>query len=283
MNQNELKEVMGLLADENVNALLCDTPVAKSGCSVICGDPKEPGDIDLSDYLMLPKSIVGMYPHIFVQVEGESMIEAGYEPGDSLRVRLDVTAHDSDDVLILIDGRCTVKTLASDEDGSKWLVPRNQDYDSIPLTEEMNIRTLGVVLGVEKASVRPSYRTLLQSIRRTKNKMRAASKLSEAEVDERIIKVGAIVAHARQWYAVYRALLDKSLTAEDDFKVFCDRVKRLLPEHKHLPEPKELSRMAVQSFAKPIPLWVESNAPVSGSRFRDYLHIGLTMGNYLGS
>lgn len=283
MNKEELKEVLVLLEDANVNASLCDTPVPLSGCSVICGYPRETCDMDLSDYLLLPKDIVGMHPQIFIPAEGDSMIEAGYEPGDSLRVKLDVSAHDGDDVLIWIDGKCTVKTYYTDEDGQKWLVPRNAAYDSIPLTDEMDVRVFGVVVGVEKASFRAPSRTLLQAIRKTKNKLKAASKLTKEEVDERIRKVGAIVVHARQWYAVYRALLDKSLTPEDDFKGFCDRVKRLLPEHDHLPEPKEISRMAVQSFAKPISLWVESNAPVAGSRFRDYLHIGLTMSDSLAA
>ena len=283
MNKEELKELLVLLEDANVNASLCDTPVPLSECSVICGYPKETCDMALSDYLLLPKKIVGMHPQIFIPAEGDSMIEAGYEPGDSLRVKLDVSAHDGDDVLIWIDGKCTVKTYYTDEDGQKWLVPRNSSYDSILLTDEMDVRVLGIVVGVEKASFRAPSRSLLQAIRKTKNKLKAASKLTKEEVDERIRKMGAIVVHARQWYAVYRALLDKSLIPEDDFKGFCDRVKRLLPEHDHLPEPKEISRMAVQSFAKPIPLWVESNAPVTGSRFRDYLHIGLTMSDSLAA
>ena len=183
----------------------------------------------------------------------------------------------------MVDGKQMIKTYYVDDLGRHWLVPANKKYNPTLLTDEMDVRVFGVVVGVEKASFRAPSRTLLQAIRKTKNKLKAASKLTKEEVDERIRKVGAIVVHARQWYAVYRALLDKSLTPEDDFKGFCDRVKQLLPEHGHLPEPKEISRMAVQSFAKPISLWVESNAPVAGSRFRDYLHIGLTMSDSLAA
>lgn len=283
MNEQELRETLALLADANVKAMLCDKPVSLSGSSAICGYPTEPGDIDLSEWILLPKEMVGKYPEIMVPVEGNSMLDAGYEPGDNLRIRLGFPARDNDNVLAWIDGRCTIKSIMTDEDGTKWLVPQNPDFDAIQLTDEMDWRVLGVVVGVEKASTRASSRILLQSIRRTKQKMRAAKKLSEEEVDERIVRIGEWVQHARQWYAVYRALRDKELTPEDDYVSFCDRVKRLLPEHKHLPEPKEISRMAVQSFAKPIPLWVESNAPVKGARFRDYLNIGMTMGELLST
>lgn len=283
MNEEELREVLALLANANVNAMLCDKPINVSGSSVICGYPVEPGDVDLSEWVLLPKELVGQYPEIMVPAEGESMLDAGYEPGDNLRIRMGITAHDNDNVLAWVDGRCTIKSFMTDEDGVKWLVPQNADYDAIELTDDMDWRILGVVVGVEKASTRASSRTLLQSIRRTKSKKRAAKKLTDEEVDARIVKIGVTVQHARQWYAVYRALRDKDLTGEDDYLAFCDRVKGLLPLHKHLPEPKEISRMAVQSFAKQIAFWTESNAPVRGARFRDYLNIGMKMGVLLSS
>ena len=39
--------------------------------------------------------------------------------------------------------------------------------------------------------------------------------------------------------------------------------------------------MDVLSFAKPITMWEESNAPVKGVRFRDYRNIALKMLGYL--
>lgn len=283
MDTEELKDLLRLLSDAGVKAELCDKPVPVSGNCAVCGNPTEPGDYDLSEYVLLPKELMGIHPEMLVPVEGESMIDAGYEPGDQLRIRFGVTAHDGDNILIWIDGRCTVKTLFTDEDGQKWLVPQNEEYDSILLNEEMDVRILGVVVAVVKASSRVSSRSLLQAIRRTKNKMKAAKKLTNEEVDERIVKIGPLVVHARQWFSVYRALLDKELTEADDFLSFCNRVKRLLPDHKHLPDYKDLMRINVLSFSKPLSMWVESNAPVRGQRFRDYLRIGMTMSNLLAS
>ena len=122
----------------------------------------EIGDDDMSEYILLPKTLVGMYPEMFVPVEGDSMRDAGYEPGDRLRVRFGVTAHDGDNVLAMVDGRCTVKSLLTDEDDLRWLVPQNENYDAIELTEGMDVRIMGVVVGVEKASTRASTRSLLR-------------------------------------------------------------------------------------------------------------------------
>ena len=146
----------------------------------------------------------------------------------------------------------------------------------------MDVRILGVVKGVEKTTIRASSRALLNTIRRTKNKQRTALRMSDEEVNRRIVAMGEVVRHARQWYSVFRALADFSIVGEGDFQTFCERVRQLLPEHGHLPVAKELQRMAVQSFAKRVSMWRPDNAPVSGIRYRDYLNIALEMGQLLG-
>ena len=80
-----------------------------------------------------------------------------------------------------------------------------------------------------------------------------------------------------------RVLIDCEQVNENDYNGFCQRVERLLPEHKHKPVAKELSRVAVLSFRKSVQLWDASNAPVSGSRFNDYKEIALKMQNLLTS
>ena len=279
--QEEFEEALAMLREAGVNAMVCNAPVAVSMSGVKCGLPSELGDEAIDDYLLIPKALVGHYPEMFVPASGDSMEEAGYEDGDLLRIRFGDMGRDSDNVLAMIDGACTVKTLFTDEEGQKWLVPRNSKYDAIMLKADMDFRILGRVVGVEKASVRASSRELLQSIRRTRNKLRTAKKLSDEQVDELLVRIGNSVQHARQWYAVMRPMVDAEVQAENDFDGFCSRVCRLLPHHKHLPESKELQRMAVLSFAKPVPLWAECDAPVTGKRFRDYLAIAVTMARYI--
>ena len=71
----------------------------------------------IDDYFMIPRALAGQHPEMFIPAIGDSMIEAGYEEGDMLRVRFDVEARDGKDMLMLINGKCTVKTFFTDEDG----------------------------------------------------------------------------------------------------------------------------------------------------------------------
>ena len=273
MNEEEIAELMCLLETAGVNAKLCETPVPVSTNAARCGHPTELVDESIDDYIKIPKSVVGSHPEMFIPAIGDSMIDAGYEEGDLLRVRFGITAHDGQDVVALIDGACTVKTMFTDEDGVKWLLPQNEEYSAFPLSEDMNVQILGVVVGVEKESPHHSSSSCLKAIRKAKQRIKAVKRLSEEQVDDIIIATGGEVQHARQWYAVYRPLLSHELTEKNDYDGFCKRVRRLLPEHEHLPTAKELSRMAVQSFAKPIVLWERNDAPVRGVRFDDYLRI----------
>lgn len=281
MSEDELGELIQLLGRSGLRAELCDTRVPLSGSPVRCGTPTEPGDADLDDYVLLPKALVGAYPEMFIPAQGDSMRDAGYEEGDRLRVQFGVTVHDGDNVLASIDGCCTVKTYCTDEEGQQWLVPRNEAYDAIRLTDDMDVRLLGRVVGVEKASPRTAFRDCMKAIRRTKGKMRTLKRLAPEQVDGVVAAMGAEVRHARQWYAVYRALADQQVADGGGVSAFCQRVARLLPAHGHLPDARELSRMAVQSFSKPVALWTEANAPVSGARFADYLRIARLTGERL--
>ena len=282
MKAQELQEIFSLLREAGMQYELCNSPIPVSLKKVPCGSAAELGAEDIDDYILLPKKLVGQNPEMFVPCHGDSMKDAGYENGDLLRVRFGMDAQDGDNVLAYIDGACTVKSLFTDEDGTKWLVPQNDNYKAIHLTEDMDVKILGVVVAVEKGRVRASSRQMLQSVRRAKNMLRTASKLPEEKVDNIIIKMGGAVKHARQWYAVFRAMADYEIVPEISVQEFCERVKRLLPGHGHLPAHKEVSRMAVQSFAKQVSMWRPDNAPVSGARFMDYLSIALQTSRLLG-
>lgn len=273
MDIEELKEMMRLLKEAGVEAQLCDTPIPVSANGARCGRPEDLEEENIDDYILLPKAVVGQHPEMFIPAIGDSMIEAGYEEGDMLRVRFGVEARDGKDMLMLIDGKCTVKTFFTDEDGVKWLLPQNDEYTAFPLTDDMDARVLGMVMGVEKDSPHHSSTSCLKTIRKAKQRMKAAKKLTPEQVDNVICEMGAMVLKARQWYAVYKPIADRELTEKDDFDGFCERVCRLLPDHEHLPSAKELSRMAVQSFVKKIDLWDRNDAPVTGTRFDYYMRI----------
>ena len=154
MDEQELKDIFELLDGSGVKYELCDTPVPVSLSGVPCGFPEDMGDECIDDYYLVPKSLVGPNPEMLVHAIGDSMLEAGYEPGDQLRIRFGTAVHDGDDVLAVIDGAALIKTLYTDEEGNQWLVPRNEKYDAILLTEDMDVRFLGIVMGVVKAHVK---------------------------------------------------------------------------------------------------------------------------------
>jgi hypothetical protein len=273
MNEEELRQTLELLGQAGLSVMVCDTKVPRSGVAVKCGVPTMQGDGMPDDYVMLPKALVGAHPEIFVPAIGDSMTGANFEEGDQLRVQLGVACHDGDNVLAWIDGNCTVKTYYQDDEGLQWLVPQNEAYDAILLTGEYDVRILGRVVGVEKQSPRASFRECQKYVRRAKTKMKMARQLSPLQVDNVLREIGPEVKHARQWYAVFRALVDHEQSGEDEIPAFCERVAQVLPGHKHLPTARELQRMAVQSFSKPVAMWSAVNAPVSGVRFTDYLRI----------
>lgn len=271
--QQELYEAMSLLNQAGWSPRVCDTMIHVSACPVCCGQPALPGDDSSDDSLLLPSSLVGMQPEIFVPARGDSMVEAGIDEGDLLRVRINDAPRDGDIVVAMIDGAATVKALFTDEQSRRWLVPRNEHYDAIPLPPEGNVRMIGTVVGIEKRMLRASSADCMKSIRRTLARQQEQRPLPEAVVDAALRAVASEVVNSRQWYAVYRALADAHATAEGCYSIFCQRVASVVPTHSHLPIAKEIGRMAVQSFRKRVTLWRADDAPVRGQCFCGYLRI----------
>ena len=271
MTEQELQEIYELLKKSRLNPQWCDTCVPYYDNAVKAGVPSDPGDIVRGDYLMLPRKLVGWNPVFVINVMGDSMREAGISSGDRLQVQIDATVSDGDIVVAEIDGECTVKTFCTDEDGQKWLVPRNDDYEPILLTEDMNVRIVGKVVECIKEAPRMSYRDCLKVIRRTR--MAKKENISPKRVEDAVRTVAEQVKNGRHWYAVYRTLVDRGVVSDGDYTAFADLVADIVPEHGHLPVAGEMRRMAVQSFSKQVALWERDDAPVSGLRFDDYLRL----------
>lgn len=271
--EQELNEWFGLLEGSGMNPSLCDTPVPYTEQMVRAGIPSMPGDPRPGEYVMMPRELVGCCPMFLIDVIGDSMSDVGIMPGDRLRVQMDVKVEDGDIVIACVDGECTVKAYLRDGDGRRWLVPRNDKYRPLLLTEEMDVRILGRVVEHIRQAPRVSYNELVRSIRQA----RPAASLSPSEMEQRVMDIIREVAHMvkcrRHWYAVYRPLLDCGLLGQDAYMRFSELVRRSVPDHTQLPSRDNLRRMAVQSFARPIAKWDPQDAPVSGVRFEEYLAI----------
>lgn len=270
MKKEEMKEILDQLTKAGMNPQLCNQKLHVSNCPAMCGVPTMPGDDGYGEGLLVPEALLGFEPELFIPARGDSMAGAGFADGDLLRVRVSPSARDGDIVVAMLDGAATVKVLFSDDEGRRWLVPCNECYDAILLTADADVRIFGTVVGVEKRVVRASSGDCMKAIRRTVARRQEPSRPTPAQVDAAIAAVAAEVRNGRQWYAVYRALVDVGGVGEGCYREFSERVLRVVPDHPCQPVAKELGRLAVQSFRKRVALWDAADAPVSGLRFAEY-------------
>ena len=220
--------------------------------------------------ILLPEGLAVHQPRFEITVSDDAMKDADIIQGDILRVFISMVPHDGDIVVVKISDRFTVRALFTDEQGRQWLIPRNEQYDAIPIDEAAIISILGSVVSIERRMPRASSADCIKAIRRTVARRQEPLRPTAEQVDAVIAAVAPEVSNGRQWYAVYRALADAGCTPEGCFREFAERVGRVVPGHAHLPVAKELGRLAVQSFRKRVALWDASDAPVSGQRFADY-------------
>ena len=79
-----------------------------------------------------------------LKVRGESMVEAGLLPGDTVIVKKEAPTDLGDIVVALVDREYTVKYLAKDKDGF-YLKPGNKGYQNIRAKNDLQI--FGLVIG----------------------------------------------------------------------------------------------------------------------------------------
>jgi DNA polymerase V len=100
------------------------------------------GQLDLNKHLIKHPAAT-----FFVRATGDSMIHAGIFPGDILIVDRSIEPVDKKVVIAVINGELTVKRFRK-IDGKAFLVPENEKYRAIELTEETGGEIWGVVTNV---------------------------------------------------------------------------------------------------------------------------------------
>ena len=273
MNTLEAHEAFKMLEEAGMKPQWCDTPVPCYDATVQAGIPTDPGDISLGEQLMMAQNLSKGSLTFCVYVKGESMEDADILDGDQVEVLSGAPVKDGDIVIAEIDREYTLKSFYVDEQGNKWLVPANKAFKPILLTEEMGVRFLGKVVRVVKDAPRVPYAELMKWVKETRDGIPSEEEITEERVEQVICEMGDEVKEIRKWYAVFRALVDAGVYDPFDYVLFADKVAELLPMHKRLPVVPELRRMASLSFRKKVSLWRESDAPVHGHHFRDYLRL----------
>jgi len=274
MNQEDFLRLIELLAKAGWDPLICDTEIPIQDNPVYAGNPKETGN-DHVEYIKFPKALLSWMPEIMIRVQGDSMVDAEVNDGDYVKLLYEQTPRSGDIVVVVIGKKVTLKVYYEDEDGNHWLVPQNQErrdvYKPILLDgRDEEVIVCGVVKEVLRQLPRVSTRSVMNELRAAKKAMEVFTDISEARITATIRTVAPKIKIARMWYAVFRKMVDKLIYKEDDYEAFCDRVTLEVPHHKHLPDPVEMQRMAVGSFARSVNKWNVNNAPVSGSRFNAY-------------
>ncbi len=101
---------------------------------------------NIESYFPIPSEYLPNAQTFLLEVQGESMINAGVLPGDHILVQQQNNAENGEMIVALIDDSATVKTFYR-EDGYIRLQPENDTMDPI-LLQETQLHILGKVIGV---------------------------------------------------------------------------------------------------------------------------------------
>ena len=253
-----------------------NTPVPYYDFGISCGLPNELGDIP-PEMVMMPCQLAKRLSVFMSRAEGDSMEGVGIHSGDILMLDNTQQYYSHDIVLAKIDGEELLKTYYIDEEGRHWLVPANDNYDAILLTEDSNVQFGGRLVWHIDAP-RDTTRNIRQSIARYLSKNMAPVETSRVptyeEVVDALISIAPLVTAGRRWLGACRVLMDCEFINKGRYDKFCELVKSILPRHAHLPKATELQRMAIDCFSKPFGKWSEETAPVRGKHFIAYYEVG---------
>ena len=130
------------IVDENFNLTRREMVKVPIVGKVAAGEPILAVE-NIENYFPIPAEFMPNEPTFILQVQGESMINAGILDGDYVLVQQQPTANDGDMVVALVDDSATVKTFYK-ENGYYRLQPENDFMDPIIVSEVM---IMGKVIG----------------------------------------------------------------------------------------------------------------------------------------
>jgi DNA polymerase V len=123
----------------------CEIPLYGGGVSA--GFPS-PSDDYVEDVIDLNKHLIKHPTATFlVRAKGDSMINASINSGDILVVDRSLDAQNGKIIIAAINGELTVKRLKKSANGV-FLMPENDQFDPIEITQEQDVVIWGVVTSV---------------------------------------------------------------------------------------------------------------------------------------
>lgn len=301
--EEELQSTFDALRRSGLNPMLCDTVIPYVDVPVLAGHPRAPGDATPGKYILMPRELLGHHPVFLIDVNGDSMRDAGIMPGDRLEVEIESRVDDGDIVVAEVDGDCTVKTFFTDDEKVEWLVPCNDDYAAICL-KEREWRIIGKVVGLRKALPRSTFAACARSVDRQRTvQMKAATTPSDVSllpkqpenivlksyhnrrrIDYNVIRerVERIIVmqmkHRYEWYAAYRIMNDLHLLDEVQLSKFAQQMNAWFPDAPLPCTADSLGEYSVGHTGKAFTLWdtaqfrAEHNKRQSLSGFTTLFH-----------
>ena len=95
----------------------------------------------------------------------------------------------------------------------------------------------------------------------------AASENLNAALEE----MKKLIENKRQWFSVIKVLMWRGYVCDGDFAGAVALIQEVIPDL--MLDAKDMSRLNVQSFSKPLERWDVSDAPVQGNVFMQYKSI----------
>ena len=220
-------------------------------------------------------------PLLQVTVQNDMLSDLYIEPGDHLLLNIGSQPKEGDIVMVLAHQKPHLYVYCMDEKNKPWLVPQNKNYEARLLADDATFCIVGVVAELKKDRPRVPRSLCQQPISEARKKLLASPiQFALYRLPNFLKELAQLVQTSRQWYAVYRAMVDCGLLDKDDYETFCEHVRKAVPDHPHLPPRDSLQRMCMMCFKRPVASWTESAAPVKAKRYRDYLKLAQHTINY---
>ena len=99
------------------------------------------------------------------------------------------------------------------------------------------------------------------------NRRSATAEHLHAAIEE----LKGLIASKRQWFSVIKVLMWRGYVCDGDFAGAVAMIQKMVPEIEL--DAKDMSRLNVLSFSKPLEQWDVSDAPVEGNVFMRYKDI----------
>ena len=184
---------MAAMEAQGLRVRPCETVLPVLTSKVVCGTPTPLGDDGVERYVPWP-ALPPNVKAVIVAVEGNSMLDAENVEsplyvtvtvndeflaaedrgtrvlldGDEVVVELGCTPYDGDIVVACVNGEFTTKAFMLDEYGRPWLVPQNEAFEAIAITDEMRFEIIGIVRGVYQRKSRVKAGSMMNYINRAR-------------------------------------------------------------------------------------------------------------------